>query len=174
MKKEDLILLSDQASGMTILELLSLMDFVQKEKPKRILEIGTKHGRTTINLAKFSPIDAKIYSVDIKMLPKNEIKDLPEYNKIEFFEGNTLNFNFKKQGLNNFDLIFVDANHKEKYVINDTKIAYQLINPGGVIVWHDYNKDREYNKLEVTKALNKMNIKPNVINGTSLAWLRVS
>ena len=67
----------------------------------------------------------------------------------------------------------MDANYKESFVINDTKIAYRLINSKGIIIWHGYNKDSQYNNIEVTPALNKMNIKPNVIKNTSLVWLRV-
>ena len=147
---------------------------VRDIKPKRILEIGSKHGRTSINLAKFSPEDIKIVSLDIKVLEKPEICDLPIYKKIEFIQGDTMEFDFKAQNKEQFDFIFVDANHLEKFVINDTKIAYHLIKKGGTIVWHDYGKDRQYNKLRVTQALNKMNIKPNVIFKTSLAWLKIN
>jgi len=171
--KEDLILFSNKKSGMSIIELIQLCRLVRQIKPKRILEIGTKYGRTTINMAKFSPSDAKLVSVDIKVLDKPELVNLPEYSKIKFLQGDTRIFDFVGHGLIGFDLILVDANHKESFVINDTKIAYRLINPGGIIIWHDYNKDSQYHNIEVTQALNKMNIKPNVIKNTSLAWLRV-
>jgi len=172
--QEDLILSSNIKSGMSIKELIYLCSFIRELKPKRILEIGTKHGRTSINLAKFSPSEAKVFSVDIEVLDKPEICDLPEYQKIKFFQGDTTKFDFKSKGLDNFDFILVDANHHEKFVINDTKIAYSLIKNGGVIIWHDYNKDRNYNNLQVTQALNKLKIYPTVLGGTSLAWLKVN
>jgi len=171
--EKDLILLSNKKSGMSIVELIELCKLIDIHKPKRILEIGTKHGRTTINMAKFSPEDAEIFSVDILVLDKPEICELSEYKKITFLQGDTLTFDFRTVGKDQFDFILVDANHLEKFVINDTKIAYHLIKPEGIIVWHDYNKDQSYNNLQVTQALNRLGIKPNVIGKTSLVWLKV-
>jgi cephalosporin hydroxylase len=171
--ESDLILSSNPKSGMSLLELRYLCGFILEVKPKRILEIGTKHGRTAINMAKFSPIDAKIFSVDIDVLKKPDICNLPEYKKLTFFEGDTTKFNFEKAGLTDFDIVLVDANHLESFVINDTKIAQRLVKSGGFIVWHDYNKDSQYNNLRVTTALNKLGIKPNVMGETSLAFLQI-
>jgi hypothetical protein len=124
-------------------------------------------------MAKFSPAKAKIFSVDIKILPKEAISRFPEYSKITFFEGDTLTFDFKSEGLWDFNFILIDANHLEKYVINDTLRAFSLIRRGGTVVWHDYNKDKKSNNLQVTKALTRLNITPNVIFGTSLALLKI-
>ena len=58
---------------------------VRQIKSERILEIGTKYGRTTINMVKFSPLDAKLVSVDIKVLENPELVNLSEYSKIKFY-----------------------------------------------------------------------------------------
>jgi hypothetical protein len=37
------------------------------------------------------------------------------------------------------DIVFVDGAHSLAYVESDTKAAFALARPGGLVVWHDYN-----------------------------------
>ena len=36
------------------------------------------------------------------------------------------------------DLIFIDASHSHRYASSDTTKAFEMLAPGGVILWHDY------------------------------------
>jgi predicted O-methyltransferase YrrM len=36
------------------------------------------------------------------------------------------------------DLVFVDGDHSFDAVLADSRSAFDLIRPGGVVVWHDY------------------------------------
>jgi hypothetical protein len=38
----------------------------------------------------------------------------------------------------NIDFIFIDAGHTYEFVANDTDKAFQMLAPGGIVVWHDY------------------------------------
>jgi len=38
-----------------------------------------------------------------------------------------------------FDLVFVDADHEADRVAFDTALALQMLKPGGVIAWHDWD-----------------------------------
>ena len=113
---------------------------------KRILEIGTKHGRTTINLAKFSPKCAKVISIDKdqsqdKTLLSNYKK---ESEKITFIEADTSKFDFSDSRgimgitLGTFDLIFIDGCHDYPVAVKDTYNALKSISKYGFIIWHDY------------------------------------
>lgn len=35
-------------------------------------------------------------------------------------------------------LIFVDGSHSYEYALSDTLAARRMVEPGGIIVWHDY------------------------------------
>jgi hypothetical protein len=48
------------------------------------------------------------------------------------------------------DFIFVDGDHSWRGVVNDTLLAAQLVNPGGIIAWHDYH---HMNTVDVRPAL---------------------
>lgn len=37
-----------------------------------------------------------------------------------------------------FDTVLIDGGHAKEVVINDTSKAFQLLRPGGIIMWHDF------------------------------------
>ena len=47
------------------------------------------------------------------------------------------------------DFIFIDGDHSYYGVLQDSRLALDLIRPGGVIVWHDYGNS----SVEATKAI---------------------
>jgi SAM-dependent methyltransferase len=47
-----------------------------------------------------------------------------------------------------FDLIFIDANHCEKYVTHDIKECLNILNKNGVIICHDVNPPDEYSQID--------------------------
>ncbi len=53
------------------------------------------------------------------------------------------------------DLIFVDGAHAYSYVLSDSRKAFEMLAPGGIIVWHDYKK-RSGPPRDVYRALNHL------------------
>ena len=64
-----------------------------------------------------------------------------------------------------FDFIFIDGDHTYSAVINDTKKSLTLLNPKGVIIWHDWE-----NVKDVNAALNEFNL-PNPIVYLHNTWI---
>ena len=162
---EELITSLPNERGIRLYELQWISTLVKEFKPKTILELGTMYGRTTINLAKFSPEDCKIFTID-----KNEVKTLhilkqyPFFSKIQFCKSNTLTFDFKK--LPQIDFAFIDANYTYKYVIKDTLNVLKILSPTGVIIWHDYKTTE---KIQVKNVIDNLGLKVYQIPKTSLA-----
>jgi hypothetical protein len=53
-----------------------------------------------------------------------------------------------------YDLVFVDGSHRLEDVIADSRLALELLAPGGIIVWHDYRPNDYYTKeLRVLEGL---------------------
>jgi predicted O-methyltransferase YrrM len=54
--------------------------------------------------------------------------------KLTLIKDNTL----KMKKFPKADVIFIDAGHTKECIINDVKLAKAAINPGGIIIFHDY------------------------------------
>jgi predicted protein tyrosine phosphatase/protein-L-isoaspartate O-methyltransferase len=172
-KKEELYLDGiSLSSGMSVKEVQQICALVKKTQPKTILEIGTRFGRTSINMAKFAPVDCKLICVDIDHQDHEPLKQYPEFKKIQFITADSLKQDFQFAGYKKYDFILIDGNHREKWVENDTKKALKVLNKGGVIVWHDYGK-QNYKNIQVKETLDLMGIFPKVMAGTSLAYMEV-
>lgn len=176
------------------LELECICKIVKYLDPKKIFEIGTYDGRTTLNMAANTSPETNIYTLD---LPKDEVSKTklriksgekvfidkpasgvrfigtPYEDRIFQIYSDSAKFDYS-EFTNKMDFVFIDGSHSYEYVINDTHIAYQLLrDKGGVIIWHDYGWN------EVIQALNEFyqkdarfkNLKN--IKGTSFAYLKV-
>lgn len=156
-------------------EIIAINHLLTEYKPKRIFEIGTFNGRTTLNLALNSPEDAEVFTLDLPDEPiqENGIElgedaqkykkqtrsgqlfydsDLPEVKKITHLFGDSAAFDFSPYN-SSIDFIFIDGSHQYDYIHNDTKVALKLLRGGkGIILWHDYN----YQFLGVARAINEL------------------
>lgn len=133
-------------------------------RPRRILEIGTYMGYSTLCLAEGLGEDGKIITLDIQPETNEIAKEFwartPLYSKIESYLGNALEI---IPMLNEtLDLVFIDAD-KENY-----KHYYDLVFPkmrvGGIILadnvlWSGKVLDLETNNDESTIALSEFNKK---------------
>ncbi len=153
--------------NITLAELKTISAIVRQNQPNKVFEIGTFNGRTTINLAHFSPQNSTVFTLDLPKqdlghtkftiedgdkayVDKETIGDRYKNNadKIIQLYGDSATFDFKPY-YGTIDFMFVDGAHSAPYVINDTEVAFKLIRPGGIILWHDYGIWRG-----VTKVLN--------------------
>ncbi len=125
---------------------------------KKIFELGTFDGSTTLNLAANTPPDAQIVTLDLppdwdgklsfelpevfQNVPDTRIigrrfHNTPYESKIQQVLGDSAKIDWSALP-GPFDLIFIDACHHYDYVVKDTQNALKHITPQGVIVWHDY------------------------------------
>ena len=117
--------------------------------PKSILEIGSGVGITTRTLAQLWPT-AIVETIDIP--PTNPMfKNTPRFVDEDSFLHNidlpniiqhsqlstdfAMNNRYRK-----WDLIYVDGDHKNPILGQDTQFAYDSASPGGYIFMHDYGK----------------------------------
>lgn len=182
--------------NVTLLELLVINLLVATCRPRIIFEIGTFDGRTTLNMARNSPDETKIYTID---LPKDETstatlavarsdQNLIDTNvtgsrflqsgdkkiteKITQLYGDTAVFDFAPY-TNAIDFIFIDGAHTYEYVMNDSKITETLLRDGkGVILWHDYDPLHE-GSVRAIEELQASHPSWDIrhIEGTNLAYL---
>ena len=113
------------------------------KEPKRVLEIGTAIGYTTIriarNLAKKSEVHTIEMSLDNIPIANENFEKSGYANKIKLLEGNALNVMPQLQ--KKYDFIFLDADKEDYKRLFDYSMI--LLKKGGVIVvdnllWHGY------------------------------------
>lgn len=158
--------------NVSLLELLTLNALVAAKQPRRVFEIGTFDGRTTLNLAANAPSDATVYTLDLPAaaVPSDAVHadDLPfiarsqqgvrgsrfrgeaEQTRIRQLEGDSLSFDYTPHAAS-MDFVFVDGSHAYAYVLSDSRSALYMAAPGAMIVWHDYGE-----WPDVTRALNEL------------------
>ncbi len=188
-----------EASGgdgsISALELIAVIKLIKTHNPRRLFELGTFDGRTTLNMAANSAPEAEVFTLDLPKIQSKPAqlrlevsdrkyidKDLSgaKYrgtnfeSKIRQVFGDSAAYDFAPF-FGTVDLVFVDAAHSYEYVLNDSKIALKLLRKtGGVILWHDYG-----NWDGVTKAVNELFVASpefaelKQIVGTTLACLIV-
>ena len=103
---------------------------------RKILEIGSYLGHTAKLLAENTSTEARITTLD----------EYPEHGTA--YRGSSLDQKIERRvgkvsldcfnAGDEYDLIFVDADHRFDSVINDTRVALSLLSAEGVLIWHDY------------------------------------
>jgi len=169
-------------------EILSLLKFVKKSKPKNILEIGTAKGGTLFLFSKIASSDATIISVD---LPKGEFgggypkwkKSLyksfkKENQKIHLLRENshskkTLEKVKKILGDEKLDFLFIDGDHSYGGVKKDFEMYSELVGEKGVIAFHDvaeHKKEFDCHVDKLWKEIKKENKFIEFINDYNQGW----
>lgn len=132
-------------------------------QPKSILEVGTHVGASTgmlalalrHNSAKLPGPAPRLVTVDIldvndpvqgswirvgcKQSPRDYMRALGCDDLVTFIASRSVNY--LKSSREKFDLIFLDGDHTATTVYTEIPGALSLLNPGGVILLHDYFPD---------------------------------
>lgn len=183
----------DWAGSMTITEISSLCHLIAARRPRKVLEIGTFRGLTTLNMALNAP-DAEIHSVDLPQdidpastqFDTNDTAIIArrghyyyasrqEASRIHQHYGDTAVFDFAEVG-KGVDFCLIDAAHSYEYVRNDTARTLPLMAENSLMLWHDYGRNDFLAAREdawgVTRFLHEIaDVGVSVLQGTSLGIL---
>lgn len=147
---------------------------VRHLKPRRILEIGTYNGMTTLQMALNAPPECTIYTLDLPpdqepAIPPSELDRLVarsfrarfgtstgsyfrgrEDLSIVQLLGDSTTFDYASRIDGPLDLVFIDGAHDYESKRIDSENALRLLAPGGVVLWDNY---RDVSNPEVTRCL---------------------
>ena len=154
-------------------------DFIIKERPKTIVEIGVFRAKLTLKILKseaskfinsYWAIDPwKLYPefsdrYERKWWPQerwNKMHDklctkYPWFPALRIMRMTSLEAAaiFKKANYK-FDLVFIDDDHEYESVKNGIEAWYPLVNSGGLLTGHDYNDKVSLYKEGVIKAVDE-------------------
>jgi predicted O-methyltransferase YrrM len=134
-------------------DLMFLLNLAKGRKVKRILEVGTYRARTTLAFHLNCP-DAVVVSYDVQVLDSPYRKSIEGNPRIFLRHAS---FSGSAETLRNeppFDLIFVDGSHRFAHVLEDSRLALECVETGGVVIWHDYRtNDYANDEMRVPEAL---------------------
>lgn len=135
----------------TFYELLTICRIARRTDPRRIFEIGTFEGGTTLQLA--ANTTATLWTLDLppdvpRPIVDPELDVYPESpgwrvhtsafaDRVHQLLGDSSTFDFSPWK-GEIDLVFVDGSHHYEHVRQDTDNAVRMARPGGLVIWHDY------------------------------------
>lgn len=136
-----------------LLDLFFLLSVAKARAAARILEVGTYRARSTLALHQNCP-EARIVSYDVQILPSPYRKQVEQSPKVELRHASFSAAGDTLRSEEPFDLVFIDGSHRVEAVIEDSRLAFDIVNPDGLILWHDYRRNGYYTpELRVPEGL---------------------
>lgn len=129
-----------------------------KNKPVKFLEIGTYEGRSALwalnNIlthpkSHITCIDTFHIPNTLRTLKTNIKKDSSIKDKVSIIKGKSQDI-LKTPGIladvGKFDIIYIDADHHSKHVLEDAVLSFPLLKPGGLMIFDDYTNSKYHDK----------------------------
>ena len=172
--------------SLTVQELAVLCAMVRFVKAKRLLEVGTYEGRTTLNLAANAVGGAQVTTVDLPAdqnrqlaleVPRHLVnataipdatlayRDTPYAGRIRQVYADSAALDWRSLGVP-FDVVFLDGCHYYDYAKSDTNNALISLRRGGLLIWHDYGMIEDVSRV-VDETATRITVR--AIRSTSLA-----
>lgn len=152
---------------------------------KTFLEIGTANGMGTVLMSANISGSGIVYTINIP--PEEIISGAGGVFTTQTLSEKEIGVEYKKRGLTNIrqifantadwvpdigkiDLAFIDGCHDSDFVYNDTKKILSYMEPGGLIVWHDFNPElrKKYEWINAVCIGIERLYKDNLIEGRIL------
>jgi predicted O-methyltransferase YrrM len=128
--------------------------YVEKFKPRKILEVGCYEGRATTFLiercpdASFTCVDTWEGAADLTKEAMNGVEDRFNKNTAEVLKGGQSLTKLKMKSTRalpmmlaegkRFDFIYVDGSHTAPDVLTDAVDCFRLLEEGGLLIFDDY------------------------------------
>lgn len=139
---------------------------------KRVLEVGSYHGRSTTALLNAGHVwcvdlwgTEAVGETDYQEFMKNMA---PWMHRIDVLRGDSHEMldGLIRDEVGPFDLAFIDGCHKYKFVRGDIARCLKLVREGGILCGHDYNEQWP----DVVRAVNELVPGFKRVKGTGLWW----
>jgi len=142
-----------------------MLSLANSVRPRVMVEFGVNVGFTAEMFLKNIETIERYVGVDV---PKSYQTELPEQwvevpdspgcrvigidKRFELIMRPRGTLDLKPDDLPRADVVFIDGDHGRGAVEHDSRLAAEIINPGGVIMWHDYGN----HVVEVNDVLDKL------------------
>ncbi|MBZ9943443.1 class I SAM-dependent methyltransferase [Mesorhizobium sp. BR1-1-13] len=166
-------------------ELEAVVALARLAKPRVVIEFGVNEGRTAkailqnvdgieryvgIDVPHGYVTDKKVQRREVPAQPAHFALDDPRFRLLVARHGS---HDLAAQDLPKCDFAFIDGDHGEAGVVNDTALAVSLVRPGGIIAWHDYHHLGSVDVKDVLEEYYDAGRPISHVEGTWLAFMRV-
>ncbi len=150
-------------TSQNIAEFDELLNIYVEKRPMRVLEIGTHDGGTLYYWLKFGLPKSVVASIDLQGIVTHETAAkwaAPEVTTL-LFKGDSTSqeaITWATDNIGKVDWLFIDGGHDYKTVKADWNNYFPLVNPGGVIAFHDICPHEPYEGqlIEVDRFWNEI------------------
>ena len=117
-----------------------LTALIDHYKLRRCMEIGCNTGATAAAILDGNDTITKYVGIDLPEIwyDNGEAGRFAADDRFEILQLPEGSRSMDPGDLEKFDFIFIDGAHDSNSIKLDTELARKMINPGGVIAWHDY------------------------------------
>ena len=128
-------------------EILAFAEFAAARHPRRVCEIGTLMGGTSLFLAGLTPLVRQFVGIDVKINNARVVGALaPPGVDVVHIEGSSCELRVRDDVIaaldgNPLDLLFIDGDHRYQGVKADFVRYRGLVASGGLIAFHDIIQD---------------------------------
>lgn len=152
-------------------ELQRFAEIIAQKQPKTVLEIGTCNGGTLLVLCRLSDPSATIISVDLPGGPfgggyswfRAPIMQAFPYSgqRLHLIRDDSHKIETRDNvsallGGRKLDVLFIDADHTYQGVRTDFELYSPLVQPGGLIAFHDIAKNQPGDEYGVVRLWNEV------------------
>lgn len=156
------------------LEAPVLTALVDHLKARRVVEIGINAGATAAAILAGNETIEEYIGID---LPKIWFVDAPAGQhaladpRLTILQPEHGARDIDPEEIGKVDFVFIDADHSYDAVSKDTDLARQLIRPGGILAWHDYQHPGNPDVKKYIHAVNNDQEHPIVYaDGTTICY----
>jgi predicted O-methyltransferase YrrM len=149
-----------------------------------MLEIGCRDGRTARLMLHNVPTLQRYQGIDVKpgyrpqhshqlseipKIPGMFANDNPRFELILRPRGS---LDLTADDLPPCDICYIDGDHGDFAVNRDSNLAFRIVRPGGLIVWHDYNNSPTVDVKKIIDFYAACGYPIKLIAGTWFAYMR--
>lgn len=132
-------------------ELEVLIGLVRSVRPRSVLEIGVNEGRTARAILQnvdsvkgYQGVDVVRSYVPSKDVQRREVPQRPGWMAFDDPRFQVIvrprgSLDLAPADLEPCDVAFIDGDHGAEAVRHDSRLARELVRPGGMLIWHDYH-----------------------------------
>lgn len=131
-----------------------------RKRPLRVLEVGVFEGRSVAFLMEYVP-KSTVVALDHHVLKKGWTSTQGitlEWDTEDAFDENTARYGKRVEKIvapsavglarlvdekREFDVIYIDAGHTEEEALTDSRLAWDMLAPDGLLIWDDFLLDLE-------------------------------
>lgn len=114
-----------------------LLKLVKRLKPKKVLELGTSQGRSSLFMMLGLPEDGSLITIDIGSFLRSDLAAFANDSRLKIVFGNDLYHSVFSKIENNIELLFIDSEHSFEQIFKEWDIYRPKLVDGAIVVMDD-------------------------------------